>query len=176
MGEVDLNDVRGYWLELAAPAALEFWYAHQEDVAPSRERLRLVYMRLLSAAILLNHQADKAAPHHGLKKGIQFIDLVAEKDQPTAAEMHACRNFVNDAKHVMKGFQSSSYRARNSGYDQPGTNDVIELRAQALDGNFYDQCRVVIDVWKFWVGYFNGSSVVTFKEGLDQEYSEPPAG
>lgn len=174
MGDVDLDDVRGYWRELASPAALEFWHAHQEDVAPSREQLRLVYLRLLSAAILLNHQSDKAAGHHGLERGNQFIGLVKQKDQDIAAKMDACRNFVNDAKLVMKGFQTSSFRPRQAGYDHAGTHDVIVLTAQAKDGKLYDQCRVVIDVWQFWVGYFNGSAAVTFREGLDQVLAENP--
>lgn len=168
MADLFLDDVRGYWRDLAAKAYEEFWSEYQADIQPSSNHLLLVYRRLLCAALFLNHQADKAAPMHGLERGNHFMDLVEEKDREMGLKLHACRHFANDAKHEMKRLQQARTRPRESAYDNDGQSEVFEIHMLSLDGELYDMCLVAGDIWRFWISYFDGSAPINFRQALDQ--------
>ncbi|MCP1649450.1 hypothetical protein [Pseudomonas nitroreducens] len=128
--------------------------------------LLLVYRRLLCAALLLNHLADKVAPYHQLGKGNHFMDLIQKHDLAAGANLHACRNFSNDAKHAMKGLQEATTRKRDPSFDRPGDSEVFEIFGVFHDGAHADLCRAVCGAWKFWIGYFEGSTAVNFQQYL----------
>ncbi|WP_447651030.1 hypothetical protein [Pseudomonas abietaniphila] len=172
MAEMYLDDIKGYWKALSAPAYQEFWDEYQRDTKPDIAHLYKVYRRLICAALLLNHQADKAAPLHGLQKGEKFIDLLGDESREIRLKLHACRQFANDAKHEMKRIQEASVRARASGFDKEGACEVFEIHMLSLDGELYEMCRTVTDVFWFWVGYFDGKSPLSFKKALAEKYQE----
>jgi len=168
VAELLLDDARGYWRDLSAEAYDEFWSEYQKDIQPDVKQLLRVYRRLLCAALLLNHQADKVAPLHGLDGGNKFMDLVAKADEEVGLKLHACRHFANDAKHEMKRIQEARTRPRDPEYDQEGQFKIFEIHMLALDGELYDMCRVAGDVWQFWISYFDGSAAVNYRQVLSQ--------
>lgn len=171
MVEMYLDDIRGYWRDLVKPAFQEFWDEYQRDVKPDVAQLHKLYRRLICASLLMNHQADKAAPLHGLKKGEKLIDLLEPLNRDIWLKLHACRHFSNDAKHAMKRIQEAGTRERLEGFDRAGANEVFEIHMLTLDGEIYDMCRTIAEAFWFWVGYFDGSSPITFKQGLKDKYS-----
>ncbi|WP_447810963.1 hypothetical protein [Pseudomonas putida] len=169
MADIFLDDVRGYWRDLAAPAFHEFWTEYQRDGEFSGDRVILVYRRMIAAAFFLNHLADKAATLQGLTHPLQLINLIKIQNPDSAKEMDACRNFVNDAKHEMKRIQEASLRSRQPDFDDEGDAKVLQFHMLSTDGNeLYDLCLTVCAVWRFWISYFDGSSEVNFREAISQ--------
>jgi hypothetical protein len=167
MADMYLDDVRGYWKGLAAPAFEEFWAEYQIDVDVSSNRLTLIYRRLITASLFLNHLSDKAALLHGRVKGNHFMDEVQAKDAALGSKLHACRHFANDAKHEMQRIQEASLRHREKGFDDDGESLVVQFRMLSTDGNeLHEICRVVTEVWRFWIGYFDGSAPINYKDAL----------
>lgn len=163
VAELNLDDARGYWRDLAAPAYEDFRREYQRDVSP-KQNLLLVYRRLICASLMLNHQADKVAGLHGKDwTGNRFMDLVAELDFVLGYELHACRLFANDAKHDMKRIHEASTRPREAAYDETGEFPVLVINMLSVDGRrLSDMCRIVGQAWKFWISYFDGSGVLSY--------------
>ncbi|MEE3636492.1 hypothetical protein UIA24_19900 [Pseudomonas sp. AL 58] len=169
MADIFLDDVRGYWRDLAAPAFEEFWREYQSDGEFSGSRVILVYRRMIAAAFFLNHLADKAATLQGLTNPIQLINLIKIQDPDSANQMDACRHFVNDAKHEMKRIQEASLRSREANFDNEGAGKVLQFNMLSTDGKcLYDLCLTVCAVWRFWISYFDGSSEVNFRDAISQ--------
>jgi|GEM_PF-3367282 len=166
MAEMYLDDVRGYWRELAAVAYTEFWDEYQSDEPVDRVRLMLIYRRLICAALLLNHLADKAALMHQCGKGFDFINLVEGADQELGKALHACRLISNEVKHEAKLLQEASTRARVPEYDLDGANEVLELNILTKSGDVFDMCIAVGTFFNFWRSYFDGSASINFKQAL----------
>ncbi|MGY2257050.1 hypothetical protein [Pseudomonas reactans] len=166
MAEMYLDDVRGYWRELASEAYTEFWSEYQSDQAVDRSRLMLIYRRLICAVLLLNHLADKAALMHRCGKGFDFINLVQSSDLELGKTLHACRLLSNDAKHEAKLLQVAGTRPRNPSYDLEGVNEVSEFNMLTEDGDVFDMCFAVGTFFHFWREYFDGSATVNFKQAL----------
>jgi hypothetical protein len=176
MADLNLDDVRGYWRDLAAPAYEEFWYAYQRDADP-KNSLLLVYRRLICACLLLNHQADKAASLYGRnKRGNHFMDLVTELDHEMGYKLHACRFFSNDAKHDMARLQEASTRPRDLDHDQPGQFPLLVIHMLSTDGKrLSDMCKLVGEVWKFWISYFDGTGVLSYHPARRQQLAAKEA-
>lgn len=166
MADIGLDDVRGYWRDLAAPAYEEFWREYQKDEPVDRGRVLLIYRRMLGAALFLNHLADKAALRHDKEKGNHFMDVVQASDPALGASLHACRNLVNDVKHEAKLEQEATLRERLSGYDVEGVNNVLEINLLTKNSELHDMCLVIGNVFNFWIAYFDGSSSVNFRQTL----------
>ncbi len=166
MGDLQLDDARGFWRDLAMPAFEEFWQAYQDDSRLDVKALLLVYRRLLCAALLLNHLADKVAPYHRLKSGKEFMDLIQEQNSSVGSYLHACRHLSNDAKHLMRGLQDAKTRQRRPDFDGPGDSEVFEIFGVFHDGTHADICLAVCEAWNFWVSYFDGSADVNFHQYL----------
>jgi hypothetical protein len=167
VAEMYLDDVRGYWRELAAESYTEFWDEYQADLRVDRRRLMLIYRRLLCASLLLNHLADKAALMHRCGSGFEFLNQVEAGDSVLGKALHACRLLANEAKHETKLLQEASSRPRAQDYDLEGTNDVLELNMLTRDGDVFDMCRAVGLFFNFWRGYFDGSEKINFKQALN---------
>lgn len=166
MAEMNLDDVRGYWRELAGPAYSEFWDEYQLDTPVRRNRFMLIYRRLLSACLFLNHLADKAALMHGLENGNKFMTELEKLDVHAGRMLHACRKLANEAKHETKLIQEATTRQRISDYDLEGINEVLELNMLTQDADIYDMCRAAGDAFNFWRGYFDCSAKINFKQAL----------
>ncbi|MBB3239196.1 hypothetical protein FHW68_000668 [Pseudomonas sp. Tn43] len=171
MAEMNLKDVRGFWRDLAAPAYLEFWRTYQADEPLSRAHFSLIYRRLMSAALLINHQADKVATRDKASSGFDFISMVEKLDSDIGASLHACRLLVNDAKHNAKRPQSAAERLRRDGYDTKGDGGLLEINLTMPNEDVYDMCIVVGKAFNFWCDYFDGHTVINF----NQPHVEPPS-
>ena len=174
MADMNLDDIRGYWRDLTAEAFQEYWSAYQRDVKPDVAHLLLVYRRLITAALFMNHQADKTAPLHGLERGNHFMDLIKASDETLGLKLHACRHFVNDAKHEMERVQEARTRLREPGFDSESSFDVFEINMLAKDSELYDMCRIICDIWKFWIGYFEGTSLINYRSALNAKHESNP--
>ncbi|WP_054883273.1 hypothetical protein [Pseudomonas sp. NBRC 111130] len=167
MVDLYLDDVRGYWRDLAVPSFDEFWSEFQADRRIDSGSMLVIYRRLISCAFFLNHLADKAALMHGMDRGNHLISKIREKDIQSALQLDACRHFVNDAKHEMTRLQEASLRARNSDFDLEGESMLIQFHMLSTDGNtLFDMCDVICSVWRFWISYFDGTAKISFKDAL----------
>lgn len=153
MGEIGLNDVRGYFKELAAPAFVEFWKEYQHDVPVDGERFTLVYRRLITALFFLNHMTDKTAKQRGVKNPVDLIEMVKGADCDAGTALDICRLLVNDVKHPAKRLQTYDVRDRIMPYDDQGDNPLPSWVYTDKLGGHHELGDIAQRVWKYWIEY-----------------------
>jgi hypothetical protein len=166
MAELNLNDVRGFWRDLAAPAFVDFWDEYQADLPVDSRRFSIIYRRLVSAALLINHQSDKVASGHNCGTGFQFMDKVAGSYPDIAKSLHACRFLVNDLKHHAHLLQEAVLRDRKHDFDSEGAHKLLAVDLLLCDGEVHDVCLTLCTAFRFWVDYFSGIGDINFQQTL----------
>ncbi|WP_443691801.1 hypothetical protein [Pseudomonas sp.] len=151
MGEIGLNDARGYFKELAAPAFLEFWDEYQRDAVVDDERFGLIYRRLLTAVFFMNHMADKIAKQRGIKDPVDVIEAIKGVDCEAGAALEICRMLTNDVKHSKNRRHSYDFRDRNMPYDKPGAAQLPSWTYTDSLGGLHELGDVAWRTWCYWI-------------------------
>ena len=155
MGNVNLDDVRGYFKELVTPNFSEFYKDYKDESAAGREHLVLVYRRLVNLALTLNHQTDKTKSKLGYGSPVDFIEAIKEKYPEEGEAIDRVRCFANDIKHEAKLDQAAGYNGLSpEGEPIEGAELLPEWKAMKKSGETFEVCSSVVTAYVFWGKYF----------------------
>lgn len=153
MGEISLNDARGYFRDLVGPAFEEFWREYQRDDPVDRDRFMVIYRRLLTCMFFMNHMTDKVAKMRGYKSPLDVIEAVKGADCKAGEALEVCRLLVNDVKHPAKRLQTYELRDRGREYDRPGKNKMPAWTYTDKIGGLHELGDTAQRVWAYWVSH-----------------------
>lgn len=156
MGNLNLNDVLGFFRELVDPNFQEFYWDYQSEVECDREKLVRVFRKMVNLCLMLNHQADKVASKLGYHSANHLIKEVSKYYPVEGAALEAVRKFSNDIKHEAKLDQSFTTRKKNE-LDQFLAASVLpEWYFITPDGDKIAVCDSSVSAYLFWGKYFGG--------------------
>lgn len=155
MGNMNLDDVKGYFHALVQPNLEEFWLDYQSGKKWDRGNVSNVFRKMVNLCLTLNHHADKVS----LKlKYTKTIDLVAEikKHYPSEGDsVDAVRKFSNDVKHESKLEHFYTIKKIIT-----SKNSLIEIKCPEWyyvdsSGNKVSICSSVVEAFWFWQNWLD---------------------
>ena len=155
MGNVNIDDVRGYFMELVTPNFDEFYRDYQSQASAGSEHLVMVYRRLVNLALTLNHQTDKTKSKFGYDSPVSFIKAIQDKYPEEGEAIDRVRCFANNIKHEAKLDQTAGYNGLSpEGEPIAGAELLPEWKAVKKSGETFEVCSSVIMAYVFWGKYF----------------------
>ena len=156
MGNLNLDDVKGFFRELVDPNFHDFYWDYQSEDECDRDKLVRVFRKMVNLCLTLNHQADKVATALKYENALELIGEVSSHYKIEGAALDAVRRFSNDVKHKSKLDQNYTTRERSDIDRSPDGPDLPEW--YFLDGNGvkFAVCNASVVAYLFWGKYFAG--------------------
>tara|TARA_R110002074_G_scaffold241015_1_gene412711 strand:- start:63 stop:560 length:498 start_codon:yes stop_codon:yes gene_type:complete len=160
MGNLDLDDVRGFFRELVDPNFDDFYSDYQSEDECDRAKLVRVFRKMVNLCLTLNHQTDKVAKAFKYDSALELIGEVSNHYKSEGAALDAVRRFSNDVKHKSKLDQNYTTRERSDIDRSTDGPDLPEW--YFLDGNGVKVavCNAAVESYLFWGKYFAGERLL----------------
>lgn len=156
MGNLNLDDILGFFREIVDPNFSDFYWDYQSDEMCDRVKLTRVFRKMVNLCLTLNHQADKVAHKLNYKSALCLINEVSRHYPHEGAALSAVRAFSNDVKHKSKLDSNFTTRKRTE-YDQPSEgSELPEWYYVDNDGKKVAVCDSSVDSYLFWGKWFAG--------------------
>jgi len=110
VGNINLDDVKGFFRELVWPNYVDFQQEFQLDVECDTQRKILIFRKLVNLCLALNHQADKVAKKLNYGNALSLLAEISAHYPAEASSIDAVRKFTNDIKHEAR--LGSSFHSR----------------------------------------------------------------
>ncbi|WP_394133491.1 hypothetical protein [Marinobacter nauticus] len=156
MGNLNLDDVRGFFRELVDPNFYDFYWDYQSEDECDRDKLVRVFRKMVNLCLTLNHQADKVAKALKYENALELIGEVSSHYKDEGAALDAVRRFSNDVKHKSKLDQNFTARERSDMDRSPDGPDLPEWYFLDGSGVKVAVCNASVDAYLFWGKYFAG--------------------
>ena len=150
MGNMNLDDVKGYFRDLVRENLNEFWLEYQSEKKFDRRKISNTYRKMVNLCITLNHHTDKVALKLNYSKSIDLISEI-EKHYPSEGEsVDSIRKFSNDVKHESKLDQFYVTKKISAPDNSAREIELPEWYYLDVNGNKISICESVVEAFWFW--------------------------
>ena len=164
MGNLNLDDVLGFFRELVDPNFSDFYWDYQSNEECSRDKLVRVFRKMVNLCLTLNHQVDKVAKKLEYNSPQELIVEIFKHYPAEGKALDTIRKFTNDVKHKSKLDQYYSTRKRNH-LDQPPIGaELPEWYFITPDGDKAAVCESSVTAYLFWGKYLGGERELLSKK------------